>query len=68
MEGQVYKIHSDFYYVMPENREGGLLECKLREVLKKRKLKIKVGDFVEVKNNAIEKLYERKNFISSFSL
>ncbi len=63
MEGQVYKIHSDFYYVMPENKEGGLLECKLREVLKKRKLKIKVGDFVEVKNNAIEKLYERKNSI-----
>ena len=32
MEGQIYKIHSDFYYV--QNGEQ-TFECKIREVLKK---------------------------------
>ena len=43
-EGQIYKIHSDFYYV-----DDGInrRECKIREVLKKQKEKILVGDFVE---------------------
>lgn len=64
MEAQVYKIHSDFYYVKPTDGSGGLLTCKLREVLKKRKIKIKVGDFVEVEGNeAISNLLERKNTI-----
>ena len=33
-EGQIYKIHSDFYYV-----DDGVnsFECKIREVLKKQK-------------------------------
>lgn len=61
MQGQVFKIHSDFYYVKSDN-EDLILECKLREVLKKQKLKIKVGDFVETdKGGAIKKLLKRKN-------
>ncbi len=62
MKAQIYKIHSDFYYVKPEIYEGEFLTCKLREVLKKQKLKIKVGDFVEVDENcAITFLYPPKN-------
>ena len=62
MKGQVYKIHSDFYYVKPENNKGKILTCKLREILKKQKIKIKVGDYVEIEENeAIAKLLERKN-------
>ena len=40
-EGQIYKIHSDFYYVQKDNQT---FECKIREVLKKQQLKIVVGD------------------------
>lgn len=59
-EGQIYKIHSDFYYV-----DNGVnsFECKIREVLKKQKEKILVGDFVEFENGVITNIIERKNFI-----
>ena len=59
-EGQIYKIHSDFYYV-----DDGVntFECKIREVLKKQREKILVGDFVEFKNGVITELIERKNYI-----
>lgn len=59
-QGQIYKIHSDFYYV-----ESGTdtFECKIREVLKKQKEKILVGDFVEFANGHITKILPRKNFI-----
>ncbi len=59
-EGQIYKIHSDFYYV-----DDGVnsYECKIREVLKKQKEKILVGDFVEFENGVITNIIERKNFI-----
>ena len=59
-EGQVFKIHSDFYYV---NSDDNIFECKIREVLKKTKQKIYVGDFVEFKDGAIEKILPRKNII-----
>ena len=59
-EGQIYKIHSDFYYV---NSDGQEFECKLREVLKKTKQSVFVGDFVEFNNGAIEKILPRSNFI-----
>lgn len=65
MIGQVYKIHSDFYYVMPsvENCTKNLVECKLREILKKGKIKILVGDFVEYSEDfAITRVLKRKNF------
>lgn len=60
-EGQIYKIHSDFYYV-----DDGVnsYTCKIREILKKQKEKILVGDFVEFDNVVIEKLIPRKNFIA----
>ncbi len=65
MKAQVYKIHSDFYYVKPEGAQDKLLTCKLREVLKKQKIKIKVGDFVEIENdNAIVSLLTRKNTLA----
>lgn len=60
-KGQIYKIHSDFYYVESENQ---LFECKLREVLKKQKQKVFVGDFVEFNDGAIEKVLPRKNYIT----
>ncbi len=59
--GQIFKIHSDFYYV---NSENEIYECKIREVLKKQKQKILVGDFVEFNGGAIEKILPRKNFIT----
>lgn len=58
--GQIFKIHSDFYYV---NFEDKTFECKLREVLKKSKQSVCVGDFVEFKDGAIEKILPRKSFI-----
>jgi ribosome biogenesis GTPase len=60
MEGQIYKIHSDFYYIQ---KEGQTFECKIREVLKKQQVKIVVGDFVEFENGAISKVLARKTFI-----
>ena len=59
--GQIYKIHSDFYYV---NSNGKSFECKLREVLKKQKQRVFVGDFVEFENGAIEKILPGKNYIT----
>ena len=60
MEGQIYKIHSDFYYV---DTGYQFFECKIREVLKKQREKILVGDFVEFENSVITNLLQRKNFI-----
>ncbi len=60
-EGQVYKIHSDFYYI---DNGVEVFECKVREVLKKRKERILVGDFVEFENGYIEEIIPRKNYIS----
>ena len=64
MQAQVYKIHSDFYYV--KNFEHISFTCKLRDVLKKQKIDIKVGDFVELSedNNFIVSLLNRKNSLN----
>ena len=59
--GQIYKIHSDFYYVYDGTQS---YECKIREVLKKQKEKILVGDFVEFNSGVIESIVNRKNYIS----
>jgi len=68
VKGQVYKIHSDFYYV---NFGNEVYECKVREILKKQKEKILVGDFVELdevnenhKTAVIKKILPRKNFLT----
>ena len=65
MQGKVTKIFSDFYYVQIEN---SLIECKLREVLKKSGLQILVGDNVVIEDlqensqqAAISELLPRKN-------
>lgn len=58
--GQIFKIHSDFYYVQ---KDGDTFECKLRHVLKKQKQKVFVGDYVEFENGAIERVLPRKNYI-----
>jgi len=70
VQGQILKIHSDFYYVKFADNSK-LTECKVREVLKKQKTKIFVGDFVEcgemnsARNTAvIEKVLPRKNFLT----
>ena len=60
-KGQIFKIHSDFYYVQSEEQ---VFECKLRHVLKKQKQKVFVGDFVEFADGAIEKILTRTNFIT----
>lgn len=65
--GIIIKIHSDFYYVkVAEN----LIECKVREILKKEHIDVYVGDkvcleeFCSESNQAvITKVLERKNFI-----
>lgn len=68
MKGQIIKIHSDFYYV---DINGDIYECKIREILKKQKEKILVGDFVECEEinsakytAAIKSVYPRKNFLT----
>lgn len=67
MKGQIFKIHSDFYYV---NTAQGEYECKIRDVLKKRKDAIVVGDFVELeqlnensKQAFVSKVLPRESYI-----
>lgn len=67
MRGHIFKIHSDFYYT---NTEQGVFECKIREILKKQKEQIFVGDYVELeqvnndsKQAFISKVLPRENFI-----
>lgn len=67
MQGQIFKIHSDFYYV---DTPQGVYETKVRDVLKKRKDAIVVGDFVELeqinensKQAFVAKVLPRKSFI-----
>lgn len=68
MKGQIFKIHSDFYYA---NTTDGVFECKIREILKKQKEQIFVGDFVELEQENsdsmqafIFKILPRINFIT----
>ncbi len=60
-EGQIFKIHSDFYYV--QQKDGKTFECKIREILKKQKEKIVVGDFVEFDGGVITKILPKKSYI-----
>lgn len=68
MKGQVFKIHSDFYYV---NVKGDIYECKVRKILTKQKQNVLVGDFVEIdeindtkKTAVIKTTYPRKNSLT----
>ena len=67
MKGHIFKIHSDFYYT---NTDEGVFECKIREILKKQKAQIFVGDYVELeqlntnsRQAFISKILPRENFI-----
>lgn len=60
MQGQIYKIYSDSYYV---KSNGKIFICKIREVLKKQKVSVVTGDFVEFENDVISKIMPRKNYI-----
>lgn len=67
LRGHIFKIHSDFYYT---NTEKGVFECKIRDILKKRKDQIFVGDYVELeqintdsKQAFISRVLPRENFI-----
>ena len=60
MQGQIYKIYSDSYYV---KSDGKLFVCKIREVLKKQKVSIVTGDFVEFENDVINKILPRRSYI-----
>ena len=60
MQGQIYKIYSDSYFV---NLNGNIIPCKIRDVLKKQKTSIVTGDFVEVDKDVITKVLPRKSFI-----
>ena len=64
MQAQVFKIHSDFYYVKNSKHES--FTCKLRDILKKQKIDIRVGDFVELSNDNqfIASLLPRKNYLN----
>lgn len=60
MQGQVYKIHSDLFYVKSNDK---IIPCKVREVLKKQNDSIVTGDFVEFENEVIINILNRKNYI-----
>lgn len=62
MQAQVYKIHSDFYYVKNVNLNE--FTCKLKETLKKQKTDICVGDFVELSEDC-NFIIKRKKRINS---
>lgn len=67
MRLQVYKIHSDFYYVKNCAKNGHeFFVCKLKDVLKKAKQDVVVGDFVDLSddNNFIVSVKKRKNYIN----
>lgn len=68
MIGRVIKIFSDFYYV---ETDEGLVEAKLRTVLKKQKADVYTGDYVKLeqfdKNSMqafISEISNRKNLIT----
>ncbi|MBQ4124118.1 ribosome small subunit-dependent GTPase A [bacterium] len=68
MIGRVVKIFSDFYYV---ETEKGIVEAKLRTVLKKQKAEVYTGDYVKLEQldeNSLQafvaEVVERKTLIS----
>ncbi len=71
MQAQVFKIHSDFFWVQSDfENDCTIFECKLRANLKKQKTEVFVGDFVEIEEvneistqAVISKILPRKNFM-----
>lgn len=66
-KAQIFKIHSDFYYA---NYQNTVIECKLKDTIKKQHQEVVVGDFVlldeinmQSKQAFISQVIERKSFI-----
>lgn len=60
MQGQIYKIYSDSYFVKIND---SIISCKIRDVLKKQKILVVTGDFVEIDGDVITKVLSRKSYI-----
>ena len=58
MLGQVYKAHSNKYYV---KLNDDIVQCNARGLLKLRSDGICVGDYVNVDKNVITSVEQRKN-------
>lgn len=58
IRGIITKVYSDRYTVRVEEK---YIECTARGVFKLKNTKPLVGDFVEIKENQIEKIFPRKN-------
>ena len=62
MQGKIYKILSNFYYVKVDDR---IIECKAKGKFRKLALSPLAGDVVETEyeqgTNVITKIHERKN-------
>lgn len=58
MKGIIIKIQSNLYTV---KTDAGVIECTAKGLFKFKKLSPLVGDYVEVNNNTIEKIYPRSN-------
>ena len=56
--GQVYSVHTNKYYVKTDDE---MIVCSARGLIKFKRDDIVVGDFVEIDNIAISKVFERKN-------
>lgn len=70
MKGQVFKRHTDFYYVINKESQE-VYECKRRERLKKEQKEVVVGDLVEfdvvneeAQQGVITTILPRKSFIT----
>ena len=58
MKGIITRIQSNLYIVKTDT---GVIECSAKGLFKFKKLSPLVGDYVEVNNNIIEKIYPRRN-------
>ncbi len=56
--GQVYRVHSNKYFVCVDNK---IVQCNARGILKIKSDSILVGDYVELENNTIINVKDRKN-------
>ena len=65
MLGQVYKAHSNKYFVKVNNK---VIQCNARGLLKLKGDAICVGDYVEVEKDVIVSVEKRKNNFIRFSL
>lgn len=59
MKGIVTRVQPNLYKVKLENKR--VVECSAKGLLKYKKMSILVGDIVDVNNNVIDKVYQRKN-------